>query len=44
MGGGGGAGGGGEFTILFLEVYICTYYPTRAEAVRFSLSELACEQ
>lgn len=26
--GGGGAGGGGEFTILFLEVYICTYYPT----------------
>ena len=20
-------GGGGEFTILFLEVYTCTYYP-----------------
>ena len=23
----GGGGGGGEFTILFLEVYTCTYYP-----------------
>ena len=22
-----GGGGGGEFTILFLEVYTCTYYP-----------------
>ena len=22
-----GGGGGGELTILFLEVYTCTYYP-----------------